>query len=42
MADTLEELAEQIGVPYDTLQKTVDEFNTYVEKEKTLWQNALR
>lgn len=28
MADTLEELAEQIGVPYDTLQKTVDEFNT--------------
>ena len=32
MADTLEELAEQIGVPYDTLQKTVDEFNTYVEK----------
>ena len=35
MADTLEELAEQIGVPYDTLQKTVDEFNTYVEKEKT-------
>lgn len=32
MADSLEELAEEIGVPYDTLQKTVDEFNTYVDK----------
>ncbi|NLC65401.1 MAG: flavocytochrome c [Clostridium sp.] len=30
-ADTLEELAEKLDVPVDTLKKTVEEFNGYVE-----------
>jgi urocanate reductase len=30
-ADTLEELAEKIGVPADALKKSVEEFNSYVE-----------
>lgn len=30
-ADTLEELAEQIGVPYEALQASVDEFNDAVQ-----------
>ncbi|MFA9422360.1 MAG: flavocytochrome c [Sedimentibacter sp.] len=33
-ADTLEELAEKIGVPADNLVKTVEEYNGYVESDK--------
>ncbi len=32
--DTLEELAEKIGVPADNLVKTVEEYNGYVESDK--------
>lgn len=31
-ADTIEELAEMIDVPYETLQETIDEFNEAVDK----------
>lgn len=31
-ADTLEELAEKMEIPYETLQKTVDEYNGFVEE----------
>ena len=34
-ADTLEDLAAQIGVPYETLKKTVDEFNACVDGTAT-------
>ncbi len=34
-ADSLAELADQIGIPADELQKTVDEFNGYVESNGT-------
>lgn len=33
-ADTLDELAEKIGVPADNLKKTVEEYNSYVDSGK--------
>lgn len=32
-ADTIEELAKKMGVPADALKKTIDEYNSFVEKK---------
>ena len=34
LADTLEELAEMIDIDYETLQKTIDDYNSLVEKQE--------
>lgn len=45
-ADTLKELAEQIDVPAETLEKTIDEFNKNVDAKKDefgrkVWKNKI-